>query len=106
MNALKSLEWEPPRRGANVRSKAVKIRKGYIVQSGLACHACSAIMPDESMLHMHHVVPVSRGGTNDTANLALLCPTCHSKAHWIDRSIEPRERPQTAERLIELLRAA
>ncbi len=30
---------------------------------------------------MHHIKPVSEGGTNDEKNLILLCPNCHKMAH-------------------------
>lgn len=29
---------------------------------------------------VHHIVPLSRGGTDDPDNLLLLCPTCHAHA--------------------------
>ena len=35
----------------------------------------------ESNLHLHHVVPISLGGTNNIENLSILCKDCHSKAH-------------------------
>ena len=31
-------------------------------------------------LHVHHVKPLSRGGTNNWENLQTLCITCHEKA--------------------------
>lgn len=31
--------------------------------------------------HWHHIVPKSRGGSDDPSNLVLLCLSCHSKAH-------------------------
>ena len=31
--------------------------------------------------HWHHIVPKSRGGSDDPSNLILLCLDCHSKAH-------------------------
>lgn len=30
---------------------------------------------------MHHIIPVSEGGTDDCSNLVLLCPNCHKMAH-------------------------
>lgn len=32
-------------------------------------------------LHAHHVVPLSRGGTNTLDNLVTLCSECHRMAH-------------------------
>jgi len=32
-------------------------------------------------VHLHHIVPKSRGGSDNPSNLVLLCLDCHSKAH-------------------------
>lgn len=31
--------------------------------------------------HVHHIVSVCDGGTEDASNLILLCPNCHKMAH-------------------------
>jgi len=41
------------------------------------CGNCNA----EHSLHIHHIVPLSQGGTNCITNLAVLCKDCHAKAH-------------------------
>lgn len=30
---------------------------------------------------VHHIIPLSRGGTHDTSNLLSLCRSCHNKLH-------------------------
>ena len=32
-------------------------------------------------LHVHHVVPLSKGGTNNLSNLRTLCEDCHKRLH-------------------------
>ena len=32
-------------------------------------------------LHVHHIVPLSRGGSNNLSNLRTLCEDCHKKLH-------------------------
>lgn len=32
-------------------------------------------------LHLHHVVPLAIGGTNNVSNLVILCTECHARAH-------------------------
>ena len=32
-------------------------------------------------LDIHHIVPVKKGGSDDTKNLSYLCPNCHRMAH-------------------------
>jgi 5-methylcytosine-specific restriction endonuclease McrA len=56
----------------NQLSEAVKHRDGH------KCTDCGASGVE---LHVHHVVPLSKGGTNDLDNLATLCSMCHSMIH-------------------------
>ncbi len=37
-------------------------------------------------LELHHIIPKSRGGTNDESNLIKLCPECHGLAHDVSFS--------------------
>ncbi len=43
-------------------------------------HAC-ILCHDPRTIHLHHVVPKGRGGTDDEQNLVCLCPYCHAIAH-------------------------
>lgn len=60
-------------------------------------------------IEMHHIVPLSKGGTNNEGNLVWLCTECHYKAHGADigrykgkREGRPRvEKPDNAESVIE-----
>ena len=38
------------------------------------CHATT-------FLHVHHIVPLSKGGTNNLSNLRALCEDCHKCLH-------------------------
>jgi hypothetical protein len=42
---------------------------------------CSACGWNESVCDLHHIIPKSKGGTNDHTNLTVLCPNCHRLAH-------------------------
>jgi hypothetical protein len=53
-------------------SEAAKHRDGH------KCADCGASGVE---LHVHHIVPLSKGGTNDLDNLATLCSMCHSMIH-------------------------
>lgn len=37
--------------------------------------------PKKPTLQVHHVIPLSEGGTNDLSNLTLFCARCHKKEH-------------------------
>jgi len=43
-----------------------------------ACEKCGS---SYRMLHVHHKIPLSRGGSNLLSNLLLLCEQCHSQKH-------------------------
>lgn len=50
-------------------------------------------------LHVHHVLPLSRNGTNSDSNLVTLCHPCHNKQHpdiQVTRSFPIKRRPPIA----------
>lgn len=49
------------------------------------CYNCGA---SECKLDVHHIVPLSAGGTNDSWNLMTLCESCHSTAEAYVRQFE------------------
>ena len=58
----------------------VHIRKQY-VNTHPFCEKCLGqgyIVPVE---HVHHIIPLSEGGTNEPDNLMSLCKSCHSSIH-------------------------
>lgn len=57
-----------------------RIRAAY-VKTHPFCEACfkrGILVPVDEV---HHIVPVSRGGTHDPSNLMSLCRSCHNKIH-------------------------
>ncbi len=42
---------------------------------------CSSCGDTPRNLHLHHRVPLSKGGSNKVSNLELLCEDCHSMEH-------------------------
>lgn len=57
-----------------------RIRNRYIQQHPY-CEQCYAEGRMTQADEVHHIIPVSRGGTNDEVNLKSLCRSCHNKAH-------------------------
>jgi hypothetical protein len=61
-----------------------EIRKEVIERDNGRCQECG-INRDECReefgcdLHVHHITPRSRGGTDEKENLISLCPVCHTK---------------------------
>ena len=65
------------------RTNAVGQRKrnALIGKRGNKCQMCGAT----GTLHAHHILPVSKGGSDDDDNLLLVCVACHKKIHGVAR---------------------
>lgn len=72
------------------------IRRSVYRRDSYTCRNC---MATEAELHAHHVVPLSKGGSNSTSNIVTLCRDCHTSIHQhmsddVSNSLEQRpERP-------------
>lgn len=69
-------------------------RRLVISRSYGLCEACGSIVfvstnrgwkriLKSSFSGTHHVVPLSKGGTNDPSNIIVLCARCHGIAHSV-----------------------
>lgn len=63
-----SKEW-------NTIASNIKRERGY------KCQHCGWKSQDGRGLNVHHIVPRSRGGSDEPSNLAVLCKDCHSLIH-------------------------
>lgn len=73
------------------QKQRIRARDGY------RCLRCGRGF-SQGELHVHHVIPLSRFGTNEDANLVTLCHPCHNKQHpdiAVTRSFPIRRRPST-----------
>lgn len=52
-------------------------RCAAVIQRDRVCINCGS----KKSLHVHHVLPLSKGGSNKLSNLSLLCERCHRKEH-------------------------
>ena len=50
-----------------------------IEETGLMCLGCDRVLPHQDYLDIDHRLPVKDGGTNDFANLCLLCQPCNRR---------------------------
>lgn len=62
---------------ATRKAIAKKTRFEVFKRDGFKCMYCGAAAP-EVVLHVDHVHPVSKGGTNDLMNLVSACASCNS----------------------------
>ena len=56
------------------------IRRRYIAAHPL-CEMCRREGRITPAAEVHHILPVSQGGTNEASNLMALCQSCHTKIH-------------------------
>jgi len=54
------------------------LRREVLELDGYRCQNCGR---STKRLHIHHIVPLSAGGSNDISNLVCLCEECHSVEH-------------------------
>ncbi len=45
------------------------------------CEKCFTDYYDNVVLHIHHKIPISKGGSHKADNLIVLCKTCHQSKH-------------------------
>ena len=48
------------------------------------CEMCLAEGRYTPTEHIHHIKPLTQGGTHEESNLKALCHSCHSRAHATD----------------------
>ena len=57
-----------------------RIRSRYAAAHPL-CEMCARDGRLTPVEEVHHILPVTKGGTNDESNLMSLCRSCHNKVH-------------------------
>lgn len=58
-----------------------EIRKYILDRDSYCCGKCKSSYSDDKMMQVHHIVPVSDGGTDEFTNLITVCRNCHKKIH-------------------------
>ena len=57
------------------------LRKAVFARDKYTCQCCRRTIADGAILHVHHIIYRSRGGTNRMSNLATVCDRCHTPAN-------------------------
>ena len=57
-----------------------RIRDRYAAQHPL-CEQCLKEGRYAPVEEVHHILPISKGGTHDEENLMSLCQSCHTRIH-------------------------
>lgn len=57
-------------------------REAVLVRDNYTCQICGKSIKDGVVLHTHHIIPQSEGGSDKPSNLLTVCHKCHtSKEH-------------------------
>jgi len=101
-NLLAALRGERRSRAKDGRRPPTKqTKKAVMSETAGDCESCRVHLPE--LIHLHHVIPASLGGTDRKSNMAALCPNCHALAHLYYRRLAPKECPRTRNDLFRLL---
>lgn len=57
-----------------------RIRARYVAAHPL-CELCLKEGRLTPVQEVHHIIPISKGGTHEQSNLMSLCQSCHTKLH-------------------------
>lgn len=61
------------------QAKNISVRRELARRAGNRCEICGFAF--SNVLVVHHIMPVSLGGSAETRNLTLICPNCHALVH-------------------------
>jgi 5-methylcytosine-specific restriction endonuclease McrA len=77
-----------PSRGRVVRIKRAdygddweRTAEEVLERDNYTCRDCGKPVRRTSLRAVHHIIPLSRGGTNRKNNLKTQCDDCHAKKH-------------------------
>lgn len=58
-----------------------KVRQNVFMRDNYTCQICGRTIDDGISLHLDHIIPVSKGGSNKENNLQTLCNQCNREKH-------------------------
>lgn len=61
------------------RTRTALQKAAIFVERGGCCHLCSRRLGPADKWDLDHIIPLSKGGTDDDDNLAPACSWCHGK---------------------------
>lgn len=80
-NIYNSFGDEDIKMDATVRNIPGKVRLDVFERDDYKCQMCGRTVEDGIKLHIDHIVPFSKGGSNDMDNLQVLCHECNLAKH-------------------------
>ena len=69
------------RKGYGTKEEWKEITARVKTRDRYTCQGRGCVCTDRFKLQVHHIIPLSKGGTNSMLNLLTLCVNCHAKRH-------------------------
>ena len=66
----------------------LEVRSQILLRDDFRCQECNYY----KHLEVHHIIPKSKGGTDEPDNLVTLCQRCHAKKHGFSHRENKRKR--------------
>lgn len=78
---VREFEWVPQLKKYVAEIILSKPEERWIIleRDNFTCQICGATPTDSSQLHVDHIIPKSKGGSNMPSNLQTLCASCNLK---------------------------
>ena len=73
LNQMNNSKQKETKRG----SISGRTRLNVLDRDNYTCQICGATVEAGATLHIDHIIPISKGGTNDESNLQVLCDRCN-----------------------------
>lgn len=58
-----------------------KVRQNVLMRDNYTCQICGATVKDGAKLEIDHIIPKSKGGSDNENNLQVLCRQCNREKH-------------------------
>jgi 5-methylcytosine-specific restriction protein A len=75
-----------------IRGRRGMRQRAWIKREQPLCAACAKVGRIAATQEIDHIIPLSRGGTNDRSNMIGLCRECHERKTAKDMGYRPRHR--------------
>ena len=90
LHTYKAQLEKPFAKEETIKRKSLPI--GYRVQvfkrDNFTCQMCNATKQGGAILEVDHIIPISRGGTDDLDNLQTLCSKCNGSKNYLITDME------------------
>ena len=73
-----------------LKRQANKLKPVLVDEVNERCEVCG--YNEKSILQIHHILPIHKGGDNARKNLIIVCPNCHKTLHSLYRTVSNKKK--------------